>query len=738
MTVNLKNKKTIIIGIMLIAFIISIISAVVVLSADVLNIHLDGEQVQYNSDEAYYYVTLPAVSKGIYDISIDYSSTEDAQTEITTSLVSHNTVLSDNPVLQAGDNNSKDYSFWINNKVENVTVKILGNQGAVNIKTIDVKTSWNSKLNQVIVILLRLLLLCGVCIVIYKFNSIRKYTFEVIGIGSITLFSSFGAFLRYILPGHDLAFHLLRIEGLKDALMLGDIPCKIQTNWCNGWGYAVSAIYGDISILLPSIMRLCGFTLQTSYHTFIFFVNLLTAVSAYYCFLKISNNKKISMITAFLYTTAPYRLCNIYIRGAFGEYTAMIFFPMLILGLWYVFYEETESESFGKRLLIPVIGITGLIQTHMLSCLMCALFVILFLVIEYKRVFKAKRIKYGLKICLASLLVNLGFLIPLFTFLKEPLRISSSNYHPADYQWYGLSLPEIFAQNPSGSMNYNWAFLTSLSDRMSMAVGNGFVIYILAYLYFVLTGKIKNTKKGSYVSLILGIVALYMSSNLFPYSAIKLHFPKLFDLLTRVNVPYRYITIAILCFSIFVAATGKDMISSINKSRAQILVVSMVLIAFLQSSNYLYSYIYNGGIANYYDAVNINTNNIMGGEYLYEGVDENAPFYGTGIEGNNCSVLSESHRANRYEVEVSASGDNSFVELPLYYYPGYVAKDADGDYLSVERGNNGKIKVLFDGDYNGIINVRYKEPVLWRFFEIVSLISFILLILYKRFNKSAA
>ena len=180
------------------------------------------------------------------------------------------------------------------------------------------------------------------------------------------------------------------------------------------------------------------------------------------------------------------------------------------------------------------------------------------------------------------------------------------------------------------------------------------------------------------------------------------------------------------------------MISSINKSWAQILVVSMVLIAFLQSSNYLYSYIYNGGIANYYDAVNINTNNIMGGEYLYEGVDENAPFYGTGIEGNNCSVLSESHRANRYEVEVSASGDNSFVELPLYYYPGYVAKDADGDYLSVERGNNGKIKVLFDGDYNGIINVRYKEPVLWRFFEIVSLISFILLILYKRFNKGAA
>ena len=264
MTVNLKNKKTIIIGIMLIAFIISIISAVVVLSADVLNIHLDGEQVQYNSDEAYYYVTLPAVSKGIYDISIDYSSTEDAQTEITTALVSHNTILSDNPVLQAGDNNSKDYSFWINNKVENVTVKILGNQGAVNIKTIDVKTSWNSKLNQVIVILLRLLLLCGVCIVIYRFNSIRKYTFEVIGIGSITLFSSFGAFLRYILPGHDLAFHLLRIEGLKDALMLGDIPCKIQTNWCNGWGYAVSAIYGDISILLPSIMRLCGFTLQTA------------------------------------------------------------------------------------------------------------------------------------------------------------------------------------------------------------------------------------------------------------------------------------------------------------------------------------------------------------------------------------------------------------------------------------------------------------------------------------------
>lgn len=60
------------------------------------------------------------------------------------------------------------------------------------------------------------------------------------GLFLIIMFSSFPIFSYYLYQGHDLQFYLMRIQGLKEGLLSGQFPIKIQPNWQNGYGYGVS------------------------------------------------------------------------------------------------------------------------------------------------------------------------------------------------------------------------------------------------------------------------------------------------------------------------------------------------------------------------------------------------------------------------------------------------------------------------------------------------------------------
>ena len=99
--------------------------------------------------------------------------------------------------------------------------------------------------------------------------------------------------------------------------------------WLYGHGYANSLFYCDTFLVIPAILRLIGFPMSVSYGGYICLVNLTTAVIAYICFCGIFRNRVTGMFGSMLYTLAPYRVYNIYNRSAVGEYTAMIFLPLL-------------------------------------------------------------------------------------------------------------------------------------------------------------------------------------------------------------------------------------------------------------------------------------------------------------------------------------------------------------------------------------------------------------------------
>ena len=115
----------------------------------------------------------------------------------------------------------------------------------------------------------------------------------------------------------DLKFHLTRIEGIKEGLLNGAFPVKIQPFWLNDHGYATSVFYGDVFLYAPALLRIMGVSIQGAYKFYIFLMNTITVFLSCHCFSKMSN-RRIGLLCAVVYSSNIYRLNDIYTIAAVG------------------------------------------------------------------------------------------------------------------------------------------------------------------------------------------------------------------------------------------------------------------------------------------------------------------------------------------------------------------------------------------------------------------------------------
>ena len=170
------------------------------------------------------------------------------------------------------------------------------------------------------------------------------------GISATVVVSSIPLMVDYLFFGADLIFHLGRIEALAQALLSGMPFSRIEPMWLAGHGYANSIFYCDTFLLFPAILRMAGFPLTISYQCYVTAVNLATALIAYTAFKRCFQSAEIGLLGCMLYTLSPYRLYNIYNRASVGEYTAMIFLPLLAWGFLPNFFRRYEGEELQEEL----------------------------------------------------------------------------------------------------------------------------------------------------------------------------------------------------------------------------------------------------------------------------------------------------------------------------------------------------------------------------------------------------
>lgn len=543
----------------------------------------------------------------------------------------------------------------------------------------------------------------------------------------IWLFSSAAIFIPYLVRGHDIRFHLMRIEGLKDGLLSGVFPVKIQPTWLNGNGYPVSILYPDLFLYIPAFLRILGCSLQTVYKIYIMFINGATICFSYWSFRQMSGRRAWGVLGSFIYTLSMYRLTNIYTRAAVGEYTAMAFLPLVLYAIWKVYHEDaSRAKNYQCNWILLAFSLTGIIQSHIISVEMTGIFILLACTLLWKKTVEIKRFMVLLKAFLGTILLNLWFLVPFLDYYKEDLVVLSGKSGIPMIQDKGVYLPQLFS-----FVNYSMGSgrLAGMQKEMPMTIGIGGILILVVCVWDVMI-KGRKLDKEIKLSLGLSVLSILFTLTYFPYDFIIRNVPVIGKLLANIQFPFRFLAL----FSVF-AAWLTYLLAKEQKLKRWLPLLCVAV--GLQAMFYMGDVLNETEMFKVKGNADISSFDVSGAEYVPFGTNfEILDRQVKADEGIHIDRYSRKYNCISIELE-NQSSKVGILRLPLLYYKGYTAKDKNtGIKLNMAKGENNRGEVLIPAGYTGELMVTFEEPWYWRTSEAVTIIFLIGLMAVGVYRKS--
>lgn len=559
------------------------------------------------------------------------------------------------------------------------------------------------------------------------------------GLAAVIAFSSLPLFMDFIFSGHDLAYHLGRIQGIADGLAAHMFPVKVQPTLLNGNGYASGIFYGDLFLYFPAVLRLIGFSLQTSYKLYAVAVNTATALISYFCFEKLLQNHLGAFAGAAMYTLSSYRMVNLYVRGAVGEYSAMIFFPLIFYALYEIFTREPDSPGYRWLWLPGMIGYCGLICTHILSCAMAAIFTVIACLIYIKKIFRPGTFLVLAKIVVYTALSCLWFLVPFADYMLHGDFLLSSDSHgiwsTLDQSLFPGQLFDIFTRGDGISCYLH----QTLCSETTYSIGAAILLATGLFLFLSLDSSQRKDSRFTLAwgTLALGVLAAWMTTTLFPWFGLSEMLPPLGTIISTMQFPWRFLVMATL----FLTVTGSLGISILSEKdlRTGILATAGILLIAFLTTGYFYHDVYDTNPGDFgYDLQDINTHygidpygrlasETGSAEYLPTGANLDTfwtytrPIY----DADALSLTEYSKQALTITAHAeNLSGTDQLLTLPLTHYKDYNAVDlADGTSLVLDMDPaTCQLRLTLPAGYSGTFRVRFTEPWFWRAAELFSLL----------------
>lgn len=369
------------------------------------------------------------------------------------------------------------------------------------------------------------------------------------GLLMLTFVSMIGFMESYIPGGQDVEFHLARISSIANGLRSGSFPVRIYDNFANDYGYPLGVLYGDLFLYPSAILHILGMPLWKSYVFYVVLISALTGVISWYCFSKMTGDLNIGFIGSVIYTLSIWRLNDVYIRAAAGEYAAMAFLPFIVLGFYQLLSDIDEKKN-NSTFLYFVVGYFGVIQTHMLTSVTVTVFLVIIGLCMCKRILKVSKVLLVLKAAGVALLANLCFIVPMLDYYRTfDLTVE---HQSTNIQSQGAYLSQLF----STTGNYNNGASVSITDSYGisgeMPLGIGLsMLLIMIVLALVLFTNPKNKYKT--VLVVCGgvsVISLWMSTCYFPYDLISRRLGILAKIINRVQFPWRYSVITTLALTV--------------------------------------------------------------------------------------------------------------------------------------------------------------------------------------------
>lgn len=555
----------------------------------------------------------------------------------------------------------------------------------------------------------------------------------------IILMASIPLFNNYLIRGHDIYFHLMRIEGLAQGLRAGEFPVRIQPAWYDGYGYAVSVFYSDLFLYPAALLRLLGISLQDAYKVYVVLCNIATALISGYSFGKIFRKREIGVFGSCLYTLSPYRLVNLYTRGALGEYTGMIFWPLLIYSCILLLNEDRKKVQIQKGAVLMGISMAGMLQSHMLTAEIACMVLLLLVIVHCRRIFHKEVILAGCGAVAVALGLSAWFLIPFLDYmLFERFNINSIRNNDIMIQRQGTFLSQVFAifDNAVGQSLDAGA---GTAGDFTQGVGLSLMLSVIILMLLCIRGYLKQEERRNRQITItaagLGVLMVVMSTLYFPWDRLC-RISRIFRyIIVKIQFPWRFTGVAVGLLVVVWCAVLNYTEREYDRRKKVITICLAVGILLLSVGHFVIDLNQRAERIQVRSVKEMDTFVASGEEYLP--VDTVLDELKTQeLYKDDCVEISDVvYRGTSMTMHVkNTSTQQAGLDLPRLYYAGYQALEVmdEGQHFPIEvtDGTNHVIKLMIPEETEGNITLSFREPWYWRLAEIITLLSAGIVILY--------
>jgi len=521
------------------------------------------------------------------------------------------------------------------------------------------------------------------------------------------LVASFAAIYFTGLNGHiwsfldvdnDGRFHIVRMEGLYESIKQGVFFPTVNMSFLGGFGYIANIFYANLWLYPVALMRLAGLSVVQSFITFYVFLNFCTFLTSFWSYYQASHRYDKSLLFSFIYTLATYRIFDMVRRFDLGEVLTMVFLPIVVLGIYEIFYHDE------KKWLYLSLGMTAVIYSHALSPVLIAVFILFVIIFRIKTLIKQpQRILKLIYAGIVSLVLSLAYFVPMIEQLKHTQF--KLTYAPLiNVSQTGISVGDFF-HNSFWNVFYNPSI--------------GLIGLLVAILIPLTIWKVKQPVIRDFA--IIGEILLFMTTNLFPW--------KYFDKtpLNMIQFPWRFYMIITILFAVYLA---NDVMNWFKDSWVKGTVIAITIVLAMVSGQGLVNQ--HPDEVDSYKAFNtVNTYSIgVGEEYLPRDTNLTALEH----EPHTPQLRSGTVKISDFEQkgsQISFDFQNAKaakIDLPIISYYGYSSNKSIGQVskLTTDKANNSLGQVTVNG--NGTVRVNYEKTFLQRLSLMASVMGLFILI----------
>lgn len=531
------------------------------------------------------------------------------------------------------------------------------------------------------------------------------------------LFLSIIPVLFLFIPGfpitHDGQDHIARIANFYQSLTEGNFIPRWGANLNWGYGHPILEFLYPFPSYIASVLHFIGFSLVDSVKV-VFALGMTLSFIFMYFWLSQFNSKYASLFGAVLYTYAPYRFVETYVRGDIGENLAFAFVP-LVLYFMHKLYKKPDLIF----VVLGSISIALLIISHNAISLMVTPFILLYALILIYNSKKRKEltIKFGMQILLGFTL-SMFFWLPALIEGKYTLRNIVTK---GGYVERFVDLKSIIW----GPWSYG------ITGQFTVQFGPfQWLAILLSPLTLI---KFKKYSEKYLLSLLLIFYTVVSVFLMFPMS--DFIWSRII-LLQNFQFPWRFLALIIFTASVL-APLVIDLIS--KKINTKYLVLGVTLIILLISSFYWKPKAYQQKPESFYTGIWESTTDTGESAPIWSvRFMEKRPKAHLEVIDGKAAIKELERKTNYHKYQISVLDKTLFKENTLYF-PGWFIK-ANGINQNIEFQNmtyRGVMLFSLDkGEY--IVEAVYKETKLRFISDIVSLVSLLIIfgLLLSRFVKN--